>query len=66
MSLNPLQELLTPYVGELRKSAADGNSNAKEVITLYNMYVRCPEAGAASLCESFFQDWLKEQKKCLT
>lgn len=60
--INPLQEKLTPYVGELRKSASEGNKNAQQVISLYNMYVRCPEQGSATLCECFFTDWLKERK----
>lgn len=56
-----LQEKLTPYVGEIRKSAAAaGNKNAQQIISLYNMYVRCPEHGARTLCECFFNAWKKE------
>ena len=61
--IDSLQELLIPHVGELKKSAVRGNANAKQVIALYHMYVRCPEQGARTLCECYFQDWLKKKKK---
>ena len=62
MTVNPLQALLTPHVGEIRKATARGDKNAQQVIDLYNMYVRLPEAGAATLCECFFNDWMRSRK----
>lgn len=61
--INPLQALLTPYVAELKKSAADGNQHARQTIILYNMYVDRPEQGAETLCRCHFDDWLKERKE---
>jgi hypothetical protein len=61
MLVNLLQEKLTPFVGALRKSAAEGSESAKQVINLYNMYTRCPEEGAKTLCECYFEDWKKEE-----
>ena len=55
-----LQEKLTPHVGAIRESAKNGNKNAQQIISLYNIYVKCPEPGAKTLCECYFEDWLKE------
>ena len=57
MALDPLQEMLTPYVDAIQKSAAAGDRNAQQVIVLYQMYVRCPEAGARTFCEEYFKAW---------
>lgn len=57
--INSLQELLTPHVGEIRKAATEGDANAKQVIALYNMYVRCPEVGSETFCRAYFEDWQK-------
>ncbi len=58
--INPLQARLTPYVDRILASAKAGSKNAQQIISLYNMYVACPEDGAATLCDCYFRDWLKE------
>lgn len=59
-AIDPLQARLTPLVGVLRASYVAGDTNAGQVIALYNMYVRCPEAGARTICECFLDAWLLE------
>jgi hypothetical protein len=54
---------IRPYHTEITKSAHDGNQKAKQIISLYRMYVSCPsDPGARGLCRAIFDDWLKERK----
>lgn len=57
METNPLTEKLRPHVADIEASAAKGNVRAKEVITLYGMYCRCPDPGSFGLCNAAFDEW---------
>jgi hypothetical protein len=58
MSQNPLTEMLRPHVAELKRQSDAGDESARQVITLYQMYVRCPgDPGAPALCEEAFNAW---------
>lgn len=60
--MNPLTELIRPYVDELKAQAAAGNVKAKQVISLYEMHCDCPsDRGAPALCEAAFKDWKRSQ-----
>lgn len=59
-----LTEKLRPHVDAIKADAANGDVRAKEIITLYKMWERCPnDAAAPALCEATFDDWLKRKEK---
>lgn len=57
---NPLTALLRPHVEAIKNDARAGNEKAKSIVTLYNMYLRCPSDKAAAIfCEETFKEWRK-------
>lgn len=62
MSTNPLTEELRPHVKEIEADAAAGDVLAKQIISLYGMYCRCPsDPGAPGLCRAAFDDWMRSR-----
>lgn len=60
--MTDLVEKLKPHVKAIMDDAAAGDFRAKEIITLYRMWERCPSDHAApALCEATFNDWLKRK-----
>lgn len=55
--INPLTALIKPWRGQLIVAAEKGDQRAQQVINLYQMYVACPEPGAAGLCQAAFKEW---------
>lgn len=58
-----LADELRPYVEELKADKAAGNQKAKQVISLYQMHVACPQDPVApALCKTAFEDWKKAKE----
>ena len=59
-----LADKLRPHVADLQAAARKGDATAKQVISLYQMHLRCPSDPAApALCEVTFDDWRKGAKQ---
>lgn len=59
---NPLTELLRPHVAALKIAASNNDVLAKNVITLYQMYIDCQrDPGAPALCRAAFDQWIVER-----
>lgn len=59
-----LGEKLKPHVPAVIAAHRAGDKAATQIITLYNMHVRCPaDPGAPALCEAAFDEWMKSRNE---
>jgi hypothetical protein len=60
--MNELTKLIKPHVEELEREAKQGGEDARQVIILYNMHVKCPrDPGAPALCRAAFEKWQRDR-----
>lgn len=59
-----LADKLRPHVTAIQSAAAAGDHGAQQVVTLYQMHVRCPaDPGAPALCEAAFDEWITRRNQ---